>query len=128
MVLLFFSLISLLSSAFLFLLTLSLSTAESAREGKTLFALGLSRNDILLLQESRAILDASSSCFSAVAGILAAEIFVSLFLSFSFGTPLRIRFSAGPVLIVVFASLVLCLFAGLFLKARLQKGDFAARR
>ena len=127
-VLLFFSLISLLSSAFLFLLTLSLSTAESAREGRTLFALGLSRNDILLLQESRAILDASSSCFSAVAGILAAEIFVSLFLSFSFGTPLRIRFSSGPVLIVVFASLVLCLFAGLCLKARLQKGDFASRR
>lgn len=127
-VLLFFSLISLLSSAFLFLLTMALSTSESAKEGKTLYALGLAKKDLLLLQESRAILDAFSSCFSAVAGILAAEIFVSLFLSFSFGTPLRIRFSGSPLFVVVFASLALCLLASLFLKARLQKEDFSSRR
>ncbi|MDY2913158.1 MAG: ABC transporter ATP-binding protein [Candidatus Enteromonas sp.] len=96
--LLFFSGVGFLSSVLLFALVISLSVSEGFSEAKTLFAIGVSKKEIGKIYASSALLYCSSAMLGSSLSLLACEIFVSIFLSFAFGTPLSFTISLSPLL------------------------------
>lgn len=126
-VLLFFSAVAFVSSVLLFALVISLSIAEGFGEAKTLFAIGVGKKEIAQLYSSSAILYCGSAFFGASLSILASEIFVSIFLSLSFGAPLSVRISLSPLLWMVGVGALLTLIA-VFISTHILKGkDLGSR-
>ena len=119
-----FSFIALSVSLMLYLLVTSLTIAENKNEARLLFILGIPRAGIYSLYAVGSLLYASSSLLSSCVGMLFAQIGVSFFLSYAFGTQFNLSFSLLPILFMNIGAVLLFALILILLKVLFSKKDF----
>lgn len=123
-ILFFFALFSLAMSFLLSAISLSLALSENAKEGILLFAMGASRNDILLAFLCHGLLFVGAALLSACLSLLFLQIGVSFYLSLVFKTPFRLSFSWLPIGGAFGCALIFVLAFSLLIYLRLRRKLF----